>query len=112
MIQSSIVAALVLLWTLIDDLYTIVTACENMQGQSSAVSASKVKAADPRKDIDYLKSTEFTSLIQEEDDLDTLETSGIPPNTTRDTCWEEVVVDELYAKTDEEKIEVQEASIY
>jgi len=51
-------------------------------------------------------------LVQTTDDVDSPETSGIPLDTTRDIHREEVAIDESDAETDEEQIEIQEASIY
>uniref|UniRef100_M1D8T4 Putative plant transposon protein domain-containing protein n=1 Tax=Solanum tuberosum TaxID=4113 RepID=M1D8T4_SOLTU len=94
MINAAILAALTPLHGSFNDLTARVTTCES------------------RKDVDYLKSTDFTSLIQTADDVETPETSGIPPNTTRDIHREEVAVDESDDETDKEQIEMQEASIY
>lgn len=83
---------------------------ESRLGESSKVSTLKAKIKDLRNDVDYLNSTDFMLLIHASDDLDTRETLGIPPDTIGDTHRDETFIDESNAKTDEEKIEVQEAS--
>jgi len=72
----------------------------------------KDKVVDLRKDVDYLMSTDFTSLLEVADDLDALETLGIPPATTGDMHRDDATVDESDAETDEEMIKVRDESIY
>ncbi|KAG5630037.1 hypothetical protein H5410_001754 [Solanum commersonii] len=98
--------------TSIDTLTTRVEACESRQGETSKVAALKAEVADLRKDVDYLKSTDFTSLLEVADDVDTLETSETPPATTRDVHMDGTATDESKAETNEEKIEIRDESIY
>uniref|UniRef100_M1DRV0 Polyprotein protein n=1 Tax=Solanum tuberosum TaxID=4113 RepID=M1DRV0_SOLTU len=75
--------------------------------ETSKVTTFKAEVADLRKDVDYLKSTDFTSLLEAVDDVDALETSEIPSATTRDVHRDETVVDESEVETDEKLIEIR-----
>ncbi|KAG5595587.1 hypothetical protein H5410_036819 [Solanum commersonii] len=55
--------------------------------------------SDMRKDINYLKSTDFTSLLEVVDDMDAPE---IPPATTGDVHRDDTAVDGSNVETDEE----------
>lgn len=72
----------------------------------------EVDIADLRKDANYLKSTNLTSLIQAANNLYAPETSEIPPNTTGEGQSRAAIVDESDDEVDDENIKVQEESIF
>ncbi|KAG5572121.1 hypothetical protein H5410_061887, partial [Solanum commersonii] len=74
-------------------------------GESSKVTTIKAEVTDLRKDVYYLKSVYFTSLLEAIDDVDALETSVIPSYSTGIVHRDGIIVDESEAETDEEKIE-------
>ncbi|KAK4731574.1 hypothetical protein R3W88_024562 [Solanum pinnatisectum] len=111
-IESAILAVVIPFQTFIDTLTMRFEACERRQGATSKVTALKAEVADLRKDVDYLKSTNFTSLLEAADDLDVPKTSEIPPATTGDVHRDEAAFDESDVETDEEQIEIREESIY
>uniref|UniRef100_M1DZP5 Polyprotein protein n=1 Tax=Solanum tuberosum TaxID=4113 RepID=M1DZP5_SOLTU len=104
MIDSPILVALTPLRDSIDDLATRVIACESRQGKTFEVSTLKAEVADFRKDVDYLTSTNFTSLMRGADDEYALETSGIPLATTRDVQRSGTSYEKSDAETDEEPV--------
>uniref|UniRef100_M1DWV0 Polyprotein protein n=1 Tax=Solanum tuberosum TaxID=4113 RepID=M1DWV0_SOLTU len=88
----------------VDDLATRVTTCGSRQGETSEVSTLKAEMADLRKDVEYLKSTDFTSLMRGADNENAPKTSGIPLATTRDVHRGGIAYEESDAETDEELI--------
>ncbi|KAK4716547.1 hypothetical protein R3W88_014885 [Solanum pinnatisectum] len=112
MIESAILAALTPLRSSNDDLTVRVATCERQQGEFSQVTTLKVEVADLKKDVDYLKSTDFTSLLEVADNMDAPASSEIPPFTTGDVPVDDMAADESKIETDEEQIEVRKESIY
>ncbi|KAG5594657.1 hypothetical protein H5410_035889 [Solanum commersonii] len=62
----------------------------------------KVEVADLRKDVDYLKSTDFISLFEAVETQGVPRSSMIPPATTGDVPMEDVSAVESEAETNEE----------
>ncbi|KAG5571739.1 hypothetical protein H5410_061505 [Solanum commersonii] len=112
MIEAAILAALTPFWASVDDLTMRVMVCESRQGKSSEVTATKAEMEHLRKDVDYLKSTNYTSLLEAANYVDSLDTSIIPPDTIGDLHRGGIAADESEAMTDEKQIEVQEGNIY
>ncbi|KAG5631666.1 hypothetical protein H5410_003383 [Solanum commersonii] len=88
MIESAIIAALTPLQTSIDILTMRVEACESRQEETSEVTTLKYE------------STDFTSLLEANGDVDTPETSDIPPATTKDIYRDGTITEESEIKTD------------
>uniref|UniRef100_M1DP44 Polyprotein protein n=1 Tax=Solanum tuberosum TaxID=4113 RepID=M1DP44_SOLTU len=65
-----------------------------------------------RKDVDYLKSTDFTSLLEATDDVDVSTTFKLPLATTEDIHMDDIATDESEAKIDEKQIEMPNETIY
>uniref|UniRef100_M1DJS1 Integrase core domain containing protein n=1 Tax=Solanum tuberosum TaxID=4113 RepID=M1DJS1_SOLTU len=57
-------------------------------------------------------STDFTSLLEAADDMNSPATFEIPPATTRDVPMDNVAAEESKAETDEEQIELPDETIY
>ncbi|KAG5590135.1 hypothetical protein H5410_040649 [Solanum commersonii] len=112
MIEAAILVALTPLQTSIDTLTTRVESSQRRPGENFKVTTLKYEVADLSMDIDYLKSNDFTSLLEAACHLDPLETSDIPQATTEDVHRDNTVVDESDTDTDEEKIEIRVKSIY
>ncbi|KAG5571159.1 hypothetical protein H5410_060925, partial [Solanum commersonii] len=86
------------LQTFVDELAVRVTACESGQWETSEATALKAKVVDLRKDVDYLKYINVTSLLKDVDDVDA---SKIPPATTNNVHCNEPVVSESNSETNE-----------
>ncbi|XP_049370107.1 uncharacterized protein LOC125835012 [Solanum verrucosum] len=112
MIESAIIVALTPLQTSIDTLTTRVEACEDKQGETSEVTTLKAVVANLRNDVDYLKSTDFTSLLEATDDVDAPDTSKIPLTTTIDIHRDGTTINESEAEIEDELIEIREERIY
>ncbi|XP_049358588.1 uncharacterized protein LOC125823232 [Solanum verrucosum] len=111
-IKSDILTALTPLRASIDTLTTRVETCESRLWATSEVTALKAEVTNLRKDVDYLKSTDFTSLLEAVDDIDAPATSDIPPTTTGDIPMEDVAAAASEAKTDEEQLGERDATVY
>ncbi|KAG5631886.1 hypothetical protein H5410_003603 [Solanum commersonii] len=112
MIEATILLALTPLGAFVDNLTVRVTTCESRQGDSSKVMTLRAEVADLRKDVDYLKSIDFTTLFKATETEDAPATSDIPSITTGDVQMDDIATDESEAETDEEQIEIREKSIY
>lgn len=77
---------------LVSKLYEVTT-WKSRQGDSSKVTSLKAEIVELRKDVDYLKSTDFTSLREVAYDLDTSKTLEIPLSTTGEVYSEATAID-------------------
>ncbi|KAG5600617.1 hypothetical protein H5410_031987 [Solanum commersonii] len=82
------------------------------QGETFKISALKVKVADLRKDIDYSKATDITSLMWDADDEDAPETLEIPQGTIGYVQRAGIEEKESDVETDEEVIFVHEEKMH
>uniref|UniRef100_M1D9N7 Polyprotein protein n=1 Tax=Solanum tuberosum TaxID=4113 RepID=M1D9N7_SOLTU len=97
MIESDIFGVLTPFRDSVDDLDIRVTTFEGKQGEASDMMTLKAKVTNLRKEVGYLKSTDFTSWLEAADNLDDPETSGIHPATTGDVQRDDTAVDESNA---------------
>uniref|UniRef100_M1DXM1 Polyprotein protein n=1 Tax=Solanum tuberosum TaxID=4113 RepID=M1DXM1_SOLTU len=97
MIDSAILGALNPLRTYVDDYTARVAACDSRHGVSSEVTTLKVEVTDLRKDVDYLKSTDFTSVLDATDDIDAPITFEIPLATNRHVHQDDMAADKSKA---------------
>ncbi|XP_049406165.1 uncharacterized protein LOC125869769 [Solanum stenotomum] len=102
MIEWAISAALIPLQTLIGALTARVETCEIVQGVTSEVTTLKAEVSDLRKDVDYLKSTDFTSLFGLVEAPGVPSSSNMSPATAGDEPMDDVAATELEAEMDEE----------
>ncbi|KAG5585319.1 hypothetical protein H5410_045753 [Solanum commersonii] len=111
MIDSAILVVLTPLRVYVDDLATRVITCESRHWMTFEVSNLNVEVVDLRKDVDYLKSIDFTSMIQGTDDKDAHEFSGIPPDTPEAIQRDGTTSEESDAEINEEQIVVNNDEI-
>ncbi|XP_049372610.1 uncharacterized protein LOC125837558 [Solanum verrucosum] len=108
MIERAITTALTTLQAFIDALTVRVEICERGQGVTTEFTTLKTDVSELRKDVDHLKSTDFTSLfgmveIPDDPIAEIPARAEVPPATTGYDIMDDVTVAEFEAETDEER---------
>ncbi|XP_049364562.1 uncharacterized protein LOC125829376 [Solanum verrucosum] len=117
MIERAVDAVLTPLKALIDALTMRVEVFERGHGASEEVTTLKADVSELRKDVDHLKSIDFTSLfgtmkIPDDPSIVIPAYSEVPTATTRDEVRVDVVAAESEAETDEEQFGVHEDVVF
>ncbi|XP_049406247.1 uncharacterized protein LOC125869885 [Solanum stenotomum] len=117
MIERDITDVLTLLKASIDGLSARVDVCEREHGVSTEVIALKVNVSELRKEVNQLKSTDFTPLfgtVEIHNDLSAEIPAcvEVPLATTKDDIMQDVVAAEYEAETNEEHLAERDAAIY
>ncbi|XP_049372612.1 uncharacterized protein LOC125837560 [Solanum verrucosum] len=116
MIERVITIALTPLKASIEALTSTIKVCEKGQGATDAVTVLKTDVSELRKDMDHLKSTNFTLLfgmaeISDDQSVDVLEHptyAEVPPSTIGDDTRDDIATAEFEAETDEDQLENKE----
>ncbi|XP_049399732.1 uncharacterized protein LOC125863766 [Solanum stenotomum] len=112
MIERAINAAMTPLQAFINALIMRFEIYDRGQGVTTEVTTLKADVFKLRKDVDHLRSTDFTSLfgmveIPADSSVETPACSEVPPATTGDDTRADVDVVESEAEIDEEQLEVR-----
>lgn len=75
---------------------------KNPLGDISKVTSLKVEGTYLRKDVDYLKSTDFSSLFEAVETEGALVAVEIPPTTSGDATMEDIETEASEIQTDKE----------
>ncbi|KAG5605523.1 hypothetical protein H5410_027015 [Solanum commersonii] len=88
--------------------------CERGQGVTIEVTALKADVSKLRKDVDHLKSVDFTSLFESAEVLgaDVSTYSEMLPSTTKDDIMEDTGVAKSKAETDKDQLEERDVAVY